>query len=109
MSTIKAIAQALEERRMAMGMTKRELATRAGVSRPTLDHLLTEHRDTKLGTVLAVATALSLDLAVVQPSIARALTGPLGAPGTAIGPATPGPISAVKARRLRLLASGAAQ
>lgn len=54
---------ALEKRRKLLGMTKSTLAVRAGVSLPTVNRTMSgSERSPTLPTILAIATALGLNL-----------------------------------------------
>lgn len=111
MNSIASILQAMNVRRVDMKMSKKDLAARAGVSRPALDRLL-EGGDVHFSTVLAVAGVLGLDVTVVPRSISRALTFsrfqpmmPTPQPTTSTNKGDvnyQGPVSAVQSRLLRL-------
>lgn len=79
-STLDALVNALEEAREAEGLTKADLARATGITGPAVRRLLTAaNPNPTLGTVVEVAAALGLKLAVEPMSAEerRAVTEPM--------------------------------
>ena len=72
MSTSLELAQHLEAARLASGLTRQELTSRAGVSRQAVYRLF-KGNDVQLSTLLAVMEVLQLDLVTLPRTLKRGL------------------------------------
>lgn len=60
----KQIGSAIQRARKQQKLSQRELGEKAGLWQETISKIETGHSDTKIGTLLAVLTALGLELQV---------------------------------------------
>lgn len=67
------LANQLKATRMARGLTQRELARRIGRPPPRISELESGASDPRISTVVAVASALGLDVVAIPVAEARAL------------------------------------
>lgn len=72
MSTSLELAQHLETARLASGLTRQELTSRAGVSRQAVYRLF-KGNDVQLSTLLAVMEVLQLDLVTLPRTLKRSM------------------------------------
>jgi transcriptional regulator with XRE-family HTH domain len=61
------IAARIQERRLAAGLTVTELASRVGISQPSMHYIDTGARGAKLSTLAAIAAALKVPLKDLLP------------------------------------------
>jgi transcriptional regulator with XRE-family HTH domain len=101
MSTSLELAHQLEAARLASGLTRQELTSRAGVSRQAVYRLF-KGSDVQLSTLLAVMEVLQLDLVTLPRSLKR------GMPEFGVASSVPHAPSAVQQRLARLKQGAAA-
>jgi transcriptional regulator with XRE-family HTH domain len=78
MTTLQTLAQNLEAALLRKGLTRQELAEKAGVSRQAVYRLLKGH-DVQVTTLLAVGDVLGLDLVALPKHLVRGLPELMGA------------------------------
>jgi transcriptional regulator with XRE-family HTH domain len=79
LKTLTEFAVAIRARMKEAGLTQAELADAAGISRRTLTQLLNGSSDFRMGTLLAIADRLKLEVLMVP----QAITAAIG-PGSAV-------------------------
>ena len=104
-TTLRDVGSALLLAQDRIGITQEQLASSAGVSRPTVGHAM-RGGDVRLSTLLALADRLDLDLVLVPKSVSRGFANmPIGSPSAPEVVESRGPLTAVQAALARVRAA----